>query len=106
MITIQTLDISTDRRSPVRIDRRSATRTTRLIRKSPCKNRSARAEAAHNRLDIFLALRLDNGICIPGFLCSAILRVPKWHSTVVTPIVDEWDDEFHAVFFGGFDDGV
>lgn len=107
MIGIQPLNKFTRLLNPIIQHGSITTRTSRLIRQLPRKYRRGVTIPLHDRLNIRLIRRLHRitGIEI-RLVGSAICAHVRGHTAVVGPVVDEVDDEFDAVLFGGGDDVV
>lgn len=71
-----------------------------LVCNFPNEDRSAVDMTSYDSLDVSLVLSLNFCIGVPSYFGSPVECVVCWHTTIVTPIIDEVDNEFDTVSFG------
>jgi hypothetical protein len=106
MIRIQSLNIRTRLRRPLRHYARATSIAPRFIRQLPREDRGAIQIPRYNGFNVGLVLGLNFGVGVPGGFRGAVEGVVGGHAAVVAPVVDEVYDEFYAVRGGGGDDVV
>lgn len=95
---IQALNVRASRRRPFVDHIRAASWAAHFVRQLPGEDRRRGLIPIHNRLDVFLELCLHFGIGVPVRLGGdTIVGVVRRHSSVVVPVVHEWDDELDTV---------